>query len=348
MNSTQPPPGAVQSVQVLRGLAAMMVIFSHVIDNFASATALGENGDILTFGVDLFFVISGFIMVHSTSNRKITARQFMLARITRIVPLYWLALLATFVLLALTGGRLPAEVELLQAALFIPYLDPGSGAFLPFLPVGWTLNYEMLFYLLFAATIAIGGLRQLLAISIIFVLLVVCRIVFDPQTAIGFRFTSPLFLEFTMGMAVALIWQRARASWRPLSGLGLLAAGVIGLFVLHPLHADFGLPRFVAHGGPATLVVAGALLLEPWFQTRILRPFRALGDASYSLYLGHALPLIFVPGLLPATWDIWIRASLMTGVCVLFGIASYRLVERPVQVTLRAWTKAKPGRVLTV
>jgi len=336
---------ALLSIQVMRGLAALMVVVCHVFDNIdpvlISPVVRSTNGSILNFGVDLFFVISGFIMVYTTMGRPLGMKQFMVARITRIVPLYWLTLLATVGVLALTGGRVPILAEVIQAAFFIPYQDPATGAYLPFLPVGWTLSYEMVFYLIFAATIAIGRVRQVVVISLIFTLFVAARLILNPESAIGFRLTSPLFFEFTMGMVVAMAWPMVRTFGLRWAGPALLASGIAALLVMHPLHVEMAFPRFIAYGGPAALVVAGGLLLEPWFAVKPFAPFRALGDMSYSLYLSHALPLLVLPALLPAAMPYWGKTVLLTGVCIVVGSLCYWHVERLLQLSLRALTARK-------
>ena len=146
------------SIQVLRAAAALAVLFAHL---WPALAQFGNENIIPNFtfgaaGVDLFFVISGFIMVY-TSERLFGQRdgpgRFLTRRLIRIVPMYWA--LTTLVVVAWYGVKLPDHTtwtNVVGSYLFIPTLKPGGGT-APVLGVGWTLNYEMLFYFLFAITI---------------------------------------------------------------------------------------------------------------------------------------------------------------------------------------------------
>jgi exopolysaccharide production protein ExoZ len=104
-------------------------------------------------GVDIFFVISGFIMVYTTQSHHVGPFSFFVNRVVRIVPIYWLLTLAVFTLAViaphLLGATRAAPSELLKSLLFIPFAK-SNGAVQPILFLGWTLNYEMFFYMLFA------------------------------------------------------------------------------------------------------------------------------------------------------------------------------------------------------
>src|SRR5580658_5421280 len=139
------------SIQALRALAATAVVAYH-------ALQWGSGGfDVGRAGVDVFFVISGFIMWRVTSGRDVTPGAFLWRRVTRVAPLYWLTTLAVLAAALVWPGFLP-EVRpgwrhLALSLAFIPHLDPRGLPF-PTLPPGWTLDYEALFYLTFAAALA--------------------------------------------------------------------------------------------------------------------------------------------------------------------------------------------------
>ena len=155
--------GHFSSIQILRGMAALFVVFFHVSEMllqytdrqgiFCRFASLWHTG---AAGVDLFFIISGFVMVQSTRDKfqkNGSSSEFMLRRIIRIVPLYWLytSVMLVLVLLPFTlKNQVFSGWYTVASYLFIPVLNPASGLDLPLLAPGWTLSYEMYFYLIFA------------------------------------------------------------------------------------------------------------------------------------------------------------------------------------------------------
>ncbi len=170
--------GQIASIQILRALAALMVVFSHVqADSFDTANRAGQHFAgfhmlPLNAGVDLFFVISGFIMVYASRRLFGTPRagaQFMARRIARIVPLYWLATSLALILLGYEAARgkgaFPGVWEILASFGFIPFARPQDGLVQPVTGVGWTLNYEMFFYAVFALFVGLARTRAVPAVA---------------------------------------------------------------------------------------------------------------------------------------------------------------------------------------
>ncbi|RZA09508.1 MAG: acyltransferase, partial [Proteobacteria bacterium] len=151
------------SLQALRALAAWMVVCHHFMQIFFNFHPTGPIGQFFTdrgaVGVDIFFVISGLVIYLSTQDKDMPAGRFLLNRVIRIVPAYWLySALMALMLLAL-GNWLPnSAIDLphfILSLLFIPSENPGGYGLYPTLNVGWTLNYEMLFYLVFALVFSV-------------------------------------------------------------------------------------------------------------------------------------------------------------------------------------------------
>lgn len=314
------------SIQALRGIAALMVVVYHATISAGLTADLGD-GDrsFLDAGVDIFFVISGFVMIIATSGRSMTPWAFLKARLTRIVPLYWIALLVTLIVgVAFSKFAFPKATDILMAYLFLPYVNP-NGQIAPFLTAGWTLSYEMFFYLVFALLIAIPAWRRSFIILALFIALVGIRPVVGDFGPIAFRLTSPLLLEFVAGMFLALTieWTQKVPAF---AGILLVAFGaVLGIFAASEMES---LPRFIAQGGPAILIVAGVLRLEP-FISSTARPIRYLGDASYSVYLFHSLFILAPAALGAAEINGHIWAVLMTFSGVLGGLLAFKAVEEP-------------------
>ena len=305
------------SVQYLRALAALAVVAFHS----GRATILGQAG------VDIFFVISGFIMWMVTA-KPVEPAQFLWHRVVRVVPLYWIATLVMAV------HRSSPLSDTVRSLLFWPYRD-ASGDLWPVLVQGWTLNFEMFFYLLFAATLMMPRRLQLLSLTAVLLSLGVIGIVFQPHEAELHVYTSPLLIEFLAGVWLSEIVQRGRIPGVKIA-VAMLFVGLLG-FVVSLREPTPELWRFILWGGPSLLVVAGAICIELGRGMPTIKSLKLLGDGSYSIYLFHpfilrtvATPLTRFPAL------IGIAAVLAAGAAV--GMVAFYVLERPLLVLLRRRT----------
>ena len=289
-----------RSIQVLRGLAACAVVLLHAVPE--GSQAIGARG-FGAAGVDLFFVISGFIMANVAKDRS--ALEFLRDRLWRIYPLWWVAVLPWIFMVP----RGPTAV-LSSLTLWPVY---AGGYYVPVLKVGWTLSFELLFYLGMTLAIARGAALPLLAYGLF---LVGALATSSPLMHFA---GSPMTLEFLMGVVIAGLPRRAVLGLLVPAGIGLLAltSPAIG-DVDSTLHPSWALWRAILWGCPAALVVWGALSLEPMFGRRLFDVPVAIGDASYSIYLFH--PLVAFGLALP--W--MVRLFLAIAV----GWAMHLLVER--------------------
>jgi exopolysaccharide production protein ExoZ len=323
-------------IQYLRAVAALLVVWHH-------ATALNPltlqyyTSRFGTAGVDVFFAISGFVMVLTCSGRRVAPLDFLRQRLIRIAPIYW-ALTLLMVLLAVLpphvfGGLNPTPRSTLLSLLFVPHYSGTSPAQIwPLLVPGWTLNFEMAFYLLFAASL-LAPRRTTWVLVAACVTLVAVGWVFGPfDAAVARSYTSPLLLEFAGGAVVARLWQRG---WlKPSLPLAVLAvvAGA-GLLLLGP--TDHG--NWARQLG-AWLVVTACLC--PAWQRRV-PVFEELGNASYSIYLTHVFTLAAVtvcvahlglPGNLAGAT---LAMGLAMLACTAAGLVAYRWVELPLTALMR-------------
>jgi peptidoglycan/LPS O-acetylase OafA/YrhL len=325
------------NVQALRALAAFLVVFVHL---QAIADRLGWSLRAFEFGnagVDIFFVISGMIMVLTTSRAAVTPAAFLRNRIARIVPFYWLVTLLVFGLAmaapALFQGTQITLAALVKSLSFVPFAR-ADGKPLPIVFVGWTLNYEMAFYMVFAAglTIRNRGLGRLLTIAAL-VTVVATALLLRPTGLLARFYSAPIMLEFALGMLIGSLAHRlpVRTSFRPIVLLAGLAALI--LLVLGPTlwpTAD----RFANAGLPGAALVLCAVYLEKtgW----VLKSCWAvvLGDASFATYLTH----FFVTQLVVRAVE-WLRVSapptLLLALVLAFvlvavtGVLVHRYVEWP-------------------
>jgi exopolysaccharide production protein ExoZ len=317
------------SIQALRALAASMVMLLHAAAFSTQQDVSGTAVRVLNAGVDIFFVISGFVMVVSNASRR-NARDFLTARLIRIIPIYWLAT-AVMVLVLVLHDEAPTASEIGLSLLLVPYGDI-RGDMHPVLGPGWTLSYEMFFYFLFAATLWLPPRRQVALLSICFLVLVALRPLGATAGAAGVRFTSLVLFEFVFGVLLGLIAHRlVRLPYSV--GAAFVALGVIGFaatLLVPPM------PRTLSYGIPAALLVAGVVGLERSFRHPALAPLTILGSASYALYLFHyPLAYLAVP-ILRDSFSFSIGFFILTVCSFAIGLAAHLWLERPLLATGRA------------
>ncbi|MFL6799795.1 MAG: acyltransferase family protein [Xanthobacteraceae bacterium] len=326
--------GTVLTIQYLRALAAGLVVLQHALAPASAHAARPLFGDL---GVALFFVISGYIMWRTTCGGGRGPLAFWAARLVRIVPLYWL-FTTLFVLVALLlPGALSSEPGLdpafiLKSYLFVPAVHPHDGHVAPVYTLGWTLNYEMFFYLVFGACLFIAqGTLRLIAVIGVFVLLVAVGSIARPSDAVLATYTNSILLEFLAGVLLAAstpwLMRRGKAAG---AALVLLGAAWFAACSLSPIEAI----RTFALSGPATILVAGAIMLEPLARHAPSRLGLLLGDASYSVYLTHPfalrLELLATAALGASSWPgLLAYIAFAVPTALVAGVVCYVLVERP-------------------
>ena len=320
------------NLQLLRPIAALGVVFYHT--DFRLA------GDYHTdfLGVSTFFVISGFIMCYITHT---DAAHFLERRIIRIVPLYWLL---TACVTLLHYGLADNGWWLFSSLFFLP------SDRMPVLGVGWTLNFEMYFYAVFAVALWLNRrFAPLITAAVILAVFAADRI--WPGT-FPLRIYAHIYVfNFVVGIVVYYLWSDAM-DFVPRK-IGIVAgAAVIALcyqtqfdnpFWNNLLRSWPSWPYFLA-----PLVVTGALLLHRLGVDIQWRPLIVFGDASYSLYLTHEITMHFWPAAALAplgrpNTDI-LPMLLTLAACLAVGIAVHFMVERPLGRLVRnVWTDWKPG-----
>lgn len=352
-------PDIIVPLQFLRGLAACGVVVEHLLSRYDRRGALPA--DLPDFvlrtgetGVFAFFAISGFIMVHIALRRSghghgaAAGWHFLRDRFTRIVPLYYLTMLlyalfgyATVSLSTNATYRAHSAIEWLLSFLFIPYRR-SDGLIQPIYQLGWTLQYEMFFYLLFAGGMAIGARRGFVSVIGVLTLLVLAgRSIAEPEQSIGiamlaYVYTRPILLYFVIGMAVALLRQ-AIGHRLPTGSMVPLSAAAFVLFLIATTRFAVGV-QMLAIG--AALLTVTMVRARPEGSPRFARLALALGDASYAIYLTHSF-LLGAFAALTARWVTLGHGALLLAVamacagCAVAGWLVWRFVEFPLTARLR-------------
>mgnify|MGYP003836644643 FL=1 len=292
----------------MRAVAAFSVVVYHVV-----APMTPDPPCVLVAGVDVFFVISGFVMAQICRG-DFSPGAFLLRRAVRIYPVYWAACVVTLLILPIGQG----DTSIIRDLLLLPEQTDVGGFiyFDPFVWQGWTLAYEMIFYVLFAlcmgririVSIALFGLAGMSAIW--------------PSA-----WTNPMILEFVFGMAIASVSRETLARF----AVPALVAGVCGLLLSWDLETTRFQERVFVLGIPAALIVFGMVGLER--RMPHVPAFHFLGSASYSIYLFHYV------GIYAFYWSPPLALVAAIGA----GCAAHILIERPLLTLL---TPARRGAAL--
>ncbi|WP_082497848.1 acyltransferase [Pseudorhodoferax sp. Leaf267] len=329
MSTARGQSESLNGIQYLRGVAALMVVVHHARHYYGTVPTWSNFG---SAGVDIFFIISGFIMVHATRNfdpalnRRLQALDFFARRAIRIIPLYWLALLIQN---RHTLRRGTTDPSVAYDFAFIPrFSESYPGEIYPSLIVGWTLNFEIFFYILFGASIIFGSRKYLVLVCTILLLVTVGQI-WKLDSAPWRIWTGSMLGEFALGVGVYIVF--AQKKWVPHTNIS--AALLVVGFILLAL-PNGPVPRLIADGTISALIVWSGLHVG-----RALKPQKILtilGDASYSIYLTHVFVLPYCYKIFnrlnlsePTPTNIVFVLAACVIACSIVGVIIYYVVEKP-------------------
>lgn len=281
------------SLQYLRAIAALMVIAFHICLKLHLSEDHLVWTEIGAAGVDIFFIISGFMMYLTTNKNKMSVFDFYKKRLIRIAPLYFFFTTLT-ILIILFLPSLPETTKLelnhvLASYMFVAWPHPNMPTLMwPLLIPGWTLNYEVFFYLIVGVTLIFSQNRMIFLTSMILTL-VLSGTLFEFEGQAKF-YTSPLMLEFLLGYWLSFAYCREYIK-ATLSALAILVIALALFMTISPIISPAPWTRLVHWGIPAFLLVAAVALLDrakpPW-----LSPLGLLiGNASYAIYLVQFLSI---------------------------------------------------------
>jgi exopolysaccharide production protein ExoZ len=342
----EPQNRKIYSIQALRAIAAGLVVLFHsqeVAGQYSNADSILNGFFHLRFfgasGVHIFFVISGFIMIVVSAHQfrlPGASAKFFKRRLIRIVPVYWFytSLMLLLVCLPYTLKQSTFDIAYtIKSYLFVPAVCPSTDKIVPLLAQGWTLSYEMYFYVLFAFFLKFRRTWLLPSLILLFSASIGLRFLVSVGNAPVLNFfMNPILLEFVFGCFVGLVYVSGRRIG-PVVSMGLLGLGCLAL-IAWIIFGGSGFSGVIAWGLPAACIVAGSVNLERTIGFRTPRILTALGDSSYSLYLSHTFLLMVVAKLL--------KMNLLSGIpidiviilavvfCIVFGHLAYLYIEKPV------------------
>ncbi len=347
------------SLQALRGIAALAVVLFHLrgveLKYLGGPSVLDAVGRYADAGVDLFFVLSGFVMTTICAGRYTRPGEgwrFLIKRAWRVLPLYWLFTTVVLLLMAFVPSMVNSSYagqSVLASYLLIPHGQ------LPLLTVGWTLVHEAYFYLVFAALVAAVPERFVPACLVAWAGLIGAAGWMPPGavTPAHYLVTNPLTYEFIGGALLGLYWRRIPAQM----ALPLMASGAVLVVAAAALLSAAGPPsisvltRVALFGTASVLLVAGAVTREAKGRFSVPAMLIRMGDYSYSLYLSH----VFVISAIGRVWAAFAPApgwlghvvfvAISTAACCAVGRLVNVWIERPLlRLPDRVrWTKGKPA-----
>jgi peptidoglycan/LPS O-acetylase OafA/YrhL len=283
------------SIQYLRAIAAMLVVFSHIA--WKNMQIGGESINWWhtagSFGVDIFFIISGFIMVFITHNRPMKEKKietFLKKRFIRIVPLYWFYTLLALVIYLIIPERVNSgggETEIVKSFFLLP-LDKGQ---VYLLNVAWTLHYEFIFYILFAIGLFFSQKYRYVFVGLMILTSLIYKAFFvdDTTSYIIHSLASDIFFEFAMGMLLFFLIDKKEF---PL--VLSLASLIIGIMLFYFIFSGEKI-TYLYHlytGVSAFLICFGVVSMERVWRKKEIKFLSKIGDASYTLYLLHPFVLV--------------------------------------------------------
>lgn len=345
--ATPTGPGVYRSIQWLRLVAASLVVLCHAFEmttriGYKHAVSFHAGG----FGVDIFFVISGFLMVVISRYKERAPGDFLYHRILRIGPPYWIVTSLTAMLLMISPSFFHSTrfgfAHYFASMSFVAWPRPGLHTptpgvedIWPVYPAGWTMNFEFMFYLLFAGSLFFKGMKALLACAFVLLGLSFLGWIVEWQNPFFRFYTEPVALEFGFGMLLAYAIHKGARLPHAASAISLVLGTVLFALTIAFWNSDrLSVARVIVWGIPAALIVSGAVSLElrgAWPNVPLLR---LGGDASYSIYLTHLFVVGIVGRLLRiGSAEKFIPSALAIVLALvaswIFGILFHSYVETP-------------------
>jgi len=350
------------SIQLLRVVAALSVVYVHCADGIVcrSFRTTGR------FGVDIFFVISGFVIAYVVSRGEGGAGNFLIKRVIRIEPMY----LFVTIIMTLTAVIFPGLIKnnevsvsgFIKSILFIPGPENGGS---PVLDQGWTLNYEMLFYVVVFLCVLFAKNKRYLTISCALALVFIMAVLqFGNTDNFILNYYGPsMFLEFIYGIILYHLYTLFETTNRRISvnrWVKIIALASSAIFWYgFMIYCDMGdhylsISRGIILGIPAAAVAGSVLFLEKEirYDNKAIRFLAEIGEASYVMYLIHCLIITFFAKVVfeeaSGTNCLFIyeivKIIIVVIATITFSILVHRFIDMPIQRYLKSLLKNRSSR----
>lgn len=339
-----------EGIQILRGYAAMLVVVTHLwsVGVVSSALKFSRIGGL---GVDIFFVISGFIMCYSLRDRILPndSIQFLKKRAIRVYPIYLLVLIP-FLVQYLDQVMTPVDPLIIIGNLLLSPSFSGRPDYRMLVGPAWTLTYELFFYVLFAAAMFSSRSKdRAIYIVIILIALMVALVNFLGLKGERLQWSNfqyivgdMLLFNFVIGCVCYFVWRKYR---RAVFSFWTALGAALVLTVISLVLSKFGLPRILSLGVPATAIVF-IFLFAKFENKNLTKPLLFLGSASYSIYLVHAIIAHWKYLIIgPSARENDLTGFFLTSVALAAGCIFYVIVENPLSRILHERRRALPEAI---
>ncbi|CAI0912460.1 acyltransferase family protein [Serratia liquefaciens] len=310
------------AIQVMRGIAVVLVLFFHATENLV---AKGVGGTVLSTGqsgVDIFFIISGFIIFYSAKNKvgKSGMISFLASRVKRIVPNYWFYTFFFAALLIVFPDKFDRSIfdinHLAHSLFFVPMTDNAP----PLISLGWTLNYEVYFYSVFLISILMSVKYRLAFVSFVIFLI----FIFANNSNLNQFYKNDVVFEFILGAMLYIYYTKYYREFTYIPETVFYIAIALIIYLMSRISIE---SRFLSFGIPSFIVMV--LSLHVRFSGLIGELLERIGEASYSIYLSHALSMPFVIKLLLFFGSgFYLSMTISIIFCLMVGWCSYQVLER--------------------
>jgi exopolysaccharide production protein ExoZ len=322
-------------IQLLRFVAAFFVVLTHSLGEYEWLKPFGS------FGVDIFFVISGFIIYVITDK---DAKYFFIKRLIRIVPMYWLFTFGISFIAFLHPDLLRSAKfdihHIIASLFFFPYWTEGT-AFSPILKLGWTLNFEMFFYLMFFVSMQLSHKYRAILTSVILAFIVILLNSIESYSEKSFLnfYSSLIWFEFIFGMLIGVLYKDYNCLKLNISSSVIFIFLSIGFMMSIQIFGDSSYARIFEFGLPSSLLIIASLN----FESILIRAHRSikeiilfLGEMSYPLYLIHIYCIALLHRVLFREIEFWILfpAAFLFSLLISYGISRY--YDKPLRNWLRS------------
>ncbi|HHQ6617550.1 TPA: acyltransferase family protein [Serratia fonticola] len=307
----------------MRGLAILLVLVFHATEGLVQKGVLGPVFYVGQSGVDIFFIISGFIIFYSSTNKKnvIGVITFLRSRIKRIVPLYWFYTIVFSLLLIAFPDKFDKSVfdisHLIHSLFFIPMPENSP----PIVSLGWTLNYEIYFYLIFSFSIFFRERIRFVLVSVMLLAIYILSITMD----LNYFYRNDVVFEFLLGILLYYYFNKFSSRYKEVcSSSVFLIVLIVSLICMAFLNTQY---RFLNFGILSFAVML--LSLHVNFSDKLSYCIEKIGEASYSIYLSHALSMpLILKILVYSSFGFYISVVISIAFSLIIGFLSYYFLER--------------------
>ncbi len=322
----------IKNLQIIRGIAALLVVISH----FFGSQLRGFSPYVGHMGVDIFFTLSGFLMVYCQNDNK-GAKEFFVGRVMRIYPAYIIISLPMLISAYSSIGLLAFIGNL----LLLPGLNDPDYTVINY--PAWTLVYEMIFYVMFSFSLFFSRKKSVTCLLTVFMIIISIYLFsgkYDKQgwVNLGYILGDQLMLNFAVGCLIGLIHSKVKVKYK-LNFYMFVILSIVAMYIALKVLNDI---RIIKLGVPSFFILLLAIYSKP-LDSKLYKFMYLIGGASFSIYLSHIYLVNYHAELTKR--KIYTESEMMLITCgltifsVMIGVFLYKFVEKPISKKIKEYKK---------